>query len=605
MSIQILVRDDKIYASQLFSVNAFDTDLTIYKRYRCQFEPKSKQWCIPTSVYDSVIDALGDVEELYITNEVWSQIEILKTPKRSIEFQRIPFTKDDLKVQPIMGKAPHEYFQLEDLSKCSSYNRYALFNEQGTGKSWILCNTLELLRKYKDVRKVLIITSGSGTYNIKRELGRFSNYDSSDVRVGGIKNRRPFDDVKSHVVICSYRSFLLVSDEYQEEISNSKNYRKCPIPFRDWLQGDVGIIILDESHNIANPQARQSKAIHLAAPFFQYRYIATGTPADREEKYYSQLKFLDPALVKNFSYFEWLQEYADTGNRFSLYAINYFKPNKLIEMADIVKSVSTRRFADDVLELPEHFIQKIYVELSDEQKEIYQGIVVEKLRAIQEFYGGIDSRAVFNSFPYLSLAIDNPSLLLNHETKLPDNLIRKVEKFKFSNHCKMGALDDLLEKHPNEKIIIWCSHPTVGQELAVILEKRQPYLINGEVKVPKGRTLDEFKADIIADFQASKNRNILIAGIQVLNSSVTIVEANIAIYFDRTWNYTEYNQSIFRIHRIGQQKTVYTYLLIIDNSLDCVRDMNLEDKDFTTKKFGTQQYLDRNTAKMIFEMSSV
>lgn len=604
MSIRIQVRDGRIIADQLFKVNNFDADLTIYKKYKCRFDPKIKGWEIPIPFFESIIGELEHIEEIYLTDEEKERIKDLRRPERSIKFERIPFSRNELKVQPIIGKAPYEHYQLEDLSKCVNHNRYALFNEQGTGKSWILCNTIDILHRYKGIKKVLVITSGSGAYNFRRELGRFSSIGLGDVGIGGIRNRRPFDDMGLDVIICSYRSFLLISDEYQKEYSNSKNYRKCPVPIRNWLDRSEGILILDESHHIANPQARQTKVIQMIAPFFEYRYLATGTPADKEEKYYSQLKILDSALVQNLCYYDWLQEYADIGNRFSSYAINFFKPNKVEELTSIIASVSSKRKADEVLTLPEHFIQKIYVGFSEEQKRIYQQLVTQKLQALQEAHGGLAMQDVVRTFQYLSLAIDNPLLLQLHEERLPEQLTRAVSRFKFIHHSKMEALEDLLEKHEHEKIIIWCSHPSVGFELASILEKKKPFILNGETKPPKGMTLDEYKANIIAEFQAAKDRNILIAGIQVLNSAVTIVEANVAIYFDRTWNYTEYNQSIFRIHRIGQQKTVYTYLLIIDNSLDCVRDSNLEDKDFITKQFGTQQYLDRTTAKALFEMQA-
>ena len=57
---------------------------------------------------------------------------------------------------------------------------------------------------------------------------------------------------------------------------------------------------------------------------------------------------------------------------------------------------------------------------------------------------------------------------------------------------------------------------------------------------------------------------------------------------------------MYRIHRIGQEKTVYTYPLVIDESLDVIRYQSMMDKDFVNKKFLTKEYLDRKAAEELF-----
>jgi SNF2 family DNA or RNA helicase len=607
MSILIKVKDNKIFLKIIKGSPAFRNILSSVKSFHCLYNPETYEWEISPKKFERVHEALSDIDRIIMSQEDEKEVDrILHLPSqiKKQNWGQIYFP-GILKVKPIQGKSPYESFQIDDIKTLCETNRFGLFNEQGTGKSYILISTIELLRKHRGVKKVLFVTSSSGVYNIKKEFEKFSDIIPDKIAIGGIKNRRPFDNPDIDIILCNYRSFLLISDEYQKERnSNVKNYRSCPIPISNWLSGDQGILVLDESHFISNPKARQTKVLQLAAPFFEYRYIATGTPADIEWKWYSQLKILDPALVGDLSYNEWLEEYFNIGNRFSQYAINYIKPHKAESLAKIVSENCVRRLADDVLSLPEHFIRKYYVEFSDIQKNIYRNLVIDRMDFIQGAFGGLNSRAVINAFPYLVLAIDNPHLLLHHTEKLENQTILELlGRYKFEkDHPKVEALLDILESHKQDKVVVWTSHPSVGDKLLSILKEYNPLIINGESDVPKGMNLDQFKSKIVNDFQTKPEHRVLIAGIQVMNTSVTLVAANVQIVFDSTFNYTEYNQALARIHRIGQDKPVQTYILLIDESLDIARNKNLEGKDFINKKFLTKDYLDLKMVQDVFNM---
>jgi SNF2 family DNA or RNA helicase len=372
---------------------------------------------------------------------------------------------------------------------------------------------------------------------------------------------------------------------------------------KEWLNGEYSAIVLDESHKIANKKARQTHTLHLIREYFDRAYLATGTPADAEEKYFSQLNFLHSTLTHNYTYEEWLEEYANIGNRFSRTAINYFKKEKKPELTAIVQKVSSKRLADECVELPEHLKETIFIELTDLQEKIYQELVKEKLKEIKKAKQ-LDLVTVKSLFPYFIEAIDNPEMLQNNP-KAPVSVQTLAKRFTFDKHSKLEALDDLLDKHAkSSKIIIWAYHPSVGFALQTYLKNYKTLVINGQSK-PKGYkgSLDDYKNSIIEEFQAS-DVQILIAGIPVLNSSVTIVEANVQIYFENEFNYVNVDQSKCRIRRIGQSKTVYTYEIVADNTIDVIRMLSLQDKDFINRRFGSQEYLDQEDLQSIFNGGS-
>lgn len=619
MSLDFSIQDNSLIVKFWGRTNNFAGIISVLKANRCTYNPDTKEWTVSPKKYHEIYNSLCEVETIVSPPEVEDFVRKSMIPHTGIRRYRSGLDKEELKVPPFKGKPPFEDFQYDDILELISRNRFALFNEQGTGKSYELISALDYYRREKKIGKVLVITSNSGVYNIKKEFEKFSDFDMSRVAIAGVKNREPFkDDID--IVICNYRSFLLISDHAYYLTNPSKkppkkadreddekvklDYRKCPLPLRSWIGDKDAALILDESHYIANGKARQTKTLMLAAPFFEYRYLASGTPADKEEKFYTQLKIMDTSLVKHMSYQEWLEEYAYVGTRFSDYAIDHFRPEKIPELQGIVAENCVRRFSDEVLELPENSFYTFYVPFTDIQRDVYHTFVVDRLQRMQEEEGAIVADSIRNSFQYLILAIDNPKLLLNHEEKLHNpRLNQLITDFDFQkDHSKVEALRDLIDQHPDSKIIVWNSHPSVASELSLALKDYHPLVINGTSDVPRGMSLDQYKDSIVSEFQQKKKHRVLIAGLQVLNTAVTIVEANVQIIFDCNFNFVEYSQALKRIHRIGQRRQVHTYAIVIDESLDVARKKNLEDKDFLNKNFLTSRYLSQAQTAELFNM---
>lgn len=567
----------------------FSEIVTILKSYHCLFNNDLKSWYIPITHYEDIIEEIDQYDLYTVLRE--EEVHNILNPTPKIKRERNNFSLSDLKSTPIIGKHPFENYQIEDIQKTINRDKFGLYLDTGTGKSFIMLSAINILRNKNKFNKILYITSNSGVYDIKEKFLQFTDIKEDRIQIGNKVNRRPFD-IDCDVIICNYRSFLLISDEYQKDKkSKSKKYRSTPIPISKWLGGNKGCCVLDESHNIAIPTSRQTHVIHLIKDLFDYRYVLSGTPADKEEKYYSQLKFLDDTLVKNLSYYEWLDYYADIGNRFSMYAINRFKPNRIKELQTIVKENCSRRIGEDILDLPPNIITELYTEFDPIQKQIYEGFISEQIKLKK---GSISGKDFKNLFPKLLMAVDNPEKIDMNDINNP-KLQKLVSSFNFKkHHPKIEMLLDILQDHSDSKIIIWTSHPHVGFRLQEILKDKEPYILNGEIEVPKEyKTKEEYKNAVVEDFKKSDKRHILIAGIQVLNTAITIVEANVQVYFDTDYNYTNTEQSIARIYRIGQKNKVYTYKLLIKQSLDVTRNNIMKDKDFLNNKFLSQEYLDK------------
>ena len=472
-----------------------------------------------------------------------------------------------------------------------------------THNSYYKAAIIAHLRKLGLAHKVLLISSNIGASNMVHELKKFMYIDPNEIicmtKAG--KDRELFKDDKS-IAITNYNTFKFICDYYYEKENGkkptTKKYRKPVLPLKKWFGDKSGILLLDESHNIGNPQSQQTLRIMQHAPFFEYRYLFSGTPADKPEKLYTQLKVLDEALVDGLAYTEWLDQYAELGTRFSAYAIREWKYGKIEELNKRVEQTyGIFRKSEDVLDLPENYIKKLYLEMEPEHRQIYQAFVINTLNGIQERTGGLLTRDIVNAFPYMQMALDNPNMLLKHWPLLTLDLQEMIEAFNFKIHAKADALHNILLEHvgeKDEKGIVWIYHPDTAGHIERMYAKYKPLTIIGET---------DDREQILETFRTSKEHKILIASIPILNTSVTLVEAKFQVYFERVYNYNQYSQSLKRISRIGQDKRTITYILIFSESIDVGLDLNLTNKDILNTKILSKEFLTQDEWKEIFNLT--
>lgn len=599
--------EDKSKVLFKFSGNQFHELLDYFRtNLGLKYDHSSKVWfCSPMFFEDSnILKELLDIDEVSLSEQTMVQIKKHSRPILEIEHRRKKYVPEILNFEPVKGLSPNEEFQLLDIKRFLNVNRGGVFWEQGLGKSAFLAVHMSLLFYHNEVDKAVILTPSSGLYNIRREILKFSKlFSKEDIVIASKDNREPFtEDAK--IVVMTYRTFLLISDHYYKlnnPKGSSKKYKKPTIPFEEWIK-NKGVLYLDESHNIANPQARQTHTIHLHKRFFHYRYIMTGTPADKVPKYYSQIKFLDDNLIP-YSYSEWLPTVCNIGNRFSQYAINYEYPDKVGEFIDHISPYVIQRKTKDHLELPENIIKKIYLPLNTKQNNIYRSLIRCTMKTLKQEKGELKAKDVLNKLPYISLALDNPEIINLENYVGVEEIETLLKKWKFDDNSKLEILDDLVSEiinEQNEKLIIWDGHPKTIDSLAERYKKHKPLIIHGAINFQKeGHTRDSYRDNIVEKFKKSDSK-LLIASYKVLSTAVTLTECNKQIYYTRGWALIDWLQSQKRIHRISQEKPVTTYVLLYENTLEEKQDRVLDKKENLNDKLLEKDFLSKDEWESLF-----
>lgn len=629
----------------------FNQAVAVAKQLYCKWDSKRYIWTASASRFDAIRDAFSEID---ILDQTFSQEELEEAiaiaPELSAEkTRRIP-DYSLLKFLPITGKHPNENFQKEAISKGINRSRYAYFYDMGTGKSYIASAIIaHRLYKYKDVKKVFFITSSIGVRNLKDELVKFiKDLDINRVAIADKNNRLPFtDDVD--IVITNYNTLQLLDEAYanaykkisglikhleeskREKTQNSikeelayickafqidisadtdtesflktiKSYfRKSgklikaanlEKAIKEWLDGGEGLLLLDESHQLANPLSNRSKIAVKFSGNFKYRYLFTGTPADVPVKLYNQFKILDPWLVYNMSFSEWKEKMAYLGTPFSSSAIRGWKKEELEKSNNrFLRLHGNYLSASDVLDLPDFFEKRIPIEMTSSHRYIYEESVSSILASAK------NNQDMVNAFPYQLLSVDNPSLLARHLDRFPEGLQHAIAGFKPDDLEKMRVLDDILTDHPDEKILVWAIHPDTIKYICERYKKLNPLYVIGD-------TAQEERNNIVNAFKKDSKHRMLVANITTLATSVTLSpECHIQVYMERGFQFDQYSQSQRRIFRIGSEQPAITYIPIYKRSLDYLVDKNLSSKGLLVKGLVSREFISQEEWRKIYNMN--
>lgn len=589
--------------TQIFIETPYNPRLnSIFRAWHLRWQPnvgsKGGKWVAPAFRYGDLKSKLEEFDSIddQVNIEALNSLEekAVKKSQFSESTRRVP-DYSIMNYPPMKGKAPNEDFQHKGITMGINKSCYLYAWDMGSGKSYIASAIIaHRMLKYGDCNKVLFVTTTIGVRNLYFELLKFiKGLDESRIAIADKDNRLPFTkDVD--IVITNYNSFRLICNEYKKQKKiTAKNPRRPYLPISEWVNGGNAMLILDESHSCANATSQQTKMMLLHAPLFKYRYLFSGTVADKPEKLYPQYQILDPWLNYGLNFTDWKNKLAVVGNRFSASAIEEWKMEELEKLNKrFLDGYGNHYKTEDLLDLPDYYEKPVYIKMSPKHREIYQAFINEDLNSLN----GLSVRDVVNRFPYMLLSVDYPPLLDKHEEKFSPGLNKLIAKFDENYIEKYSYIDKILEEeHPNDKGIIWCIHPRTIETLGKRYAKYNPICIDGSIE-------QNVRFEMVEEFKKGDHK-LLIANISCLNTSVTILEATFQIYCERGFNYTQYEQSTRRIFRAGQTRNVDSYVLIYDRSIDTLLDKNLKSKGSLVDGLVSKKFLTADEWRNIFNCS--
>nr|DAO87633.1 MAG TPA: Chromatin remodeling complex ATPase [Caudoviricetes sp.] len=395
------------------------------------------------------------------------------------------------------------------LSYMRSNNFFALFMEQGTGKTIpSLCRILDLLKSGK-IENALVVAPKSALGAWERDTELFDDLDQ--------------EILKDNITLINY-------DKVWRGDKKSPYYKK------------FGCIVLDEAHMIKNRTSRRSKFILKIACMADYRYILTGTPISNGqlENIWSLYCFLDPYMERGYPYSRIFGgSYKTFQDRYCILNM-YHKPSSYIhvrELQDIINEYSYRVKKVDCLDLPEKLPDEI-IRVDCAEKALYKKLSTES--AILEY----------------EILAENPLSRLVKLRQLCSGHIKleSGEMLEVKNE-KLSILQELIEGYEDDKkLVIFAEFKYSISQISALLRrlKIKHVVLDGEQK----------NKQIWRDFQSDKTIRVIVCQYQTASAGIDLFASDTIIYYEPTLRSNTLEQSRDRIHRTGQHRPCsYIHLL--------------------------------------------
>ena len=460
---------------------------------------------------------------------------------------------------------PFEH-QREILQRSWKRPHWALCMEPGTGKSWIVIQTLALHYALGQLRGALIIAPNGVHENWEEQFAlhlgltvplRFMAYRSSR----RLAQELTLDNWVIEARDPQWRTIgqppLWVVSMNAEAMSHPSGLAFAH-RFIQMCRPDQAALIIDESHKFKRPGAKRTRAVLKLAEPIRLKRILSGTPTPHGlEDLYSQYRILDWKYLGHRTAASYRGEFC-IEQKFARFSkiVGYKNITALnARRAPITSEIRL----DECVDLPlvqgsiESHPTVIYVDLTDEQRKLYRDLVTQYHTFVRG--GMVSAEEVITRMLRLQ-QITGGTLALDPEVEGGER-----ELLTFPS-AKLAAVVDLVESAGDSKVIVWCRFKAEVQLVHDALAKADiPSFMHS------GDTTSADRKQIREEWKTSESR-VLISTLSTGSSGFTLNEAQVAIFYSNWWGFEERLQAERRNLRIGQGKAVVYYDLVARGTID-------------------------------------
>ncbi len=401
-----------------------------------------------------------------------------------------------------------------------------LADDMGLGKT---VQTLAHLLLEKEQGRMtspcLIVAPTSLMSNWQREAARFAPA-LKVVILQGADRHQHFDDIDQYDLVLSTYP-LLVRDE-QVLLKHRYHY-----------------LVLDEAQVIKNPKAKAARVVRKIE--CNHRLCLTGTPMENHlGELWALFDFLAPGLLGDSRQFN------------QLFRVPIEKNQDFQQQQRLGKRVAPfmlRRSKGEVAsELPEKSEIIRTVSLGSKQAALYESIRISMEKKVRE--------AIANKGLARSHITILDALLKLRQCCCDPQLLKLKQAKAVTSSAKLDLLMTMLPEMVEEgrRILLFSSFT---QMLAIIEQQ----LIKHNISYSKLTGQTRKRDDAIECFKSGR-ADVFLISLKAGGVGLNLTEADTVIHYDPWWNPAAENQATDRAHRIGQNKAVFVYKLITENTLE-------------------------------------
>lgn len=493
-------------------------------------------------------------------------------------------------MSPKSNLYPH---QKEGVRRALSEPFFALFMDQGTGKTAVAIRTTVKRFLKQGLHRVVIFAPNNLLYNWSVEIKSWCNLSSRNIKILRLQGKRSTWS-KQIEGFFQYDPELLTLKQLREKgLSGTKlhilqgtkvplmillvNYEKARLIEPELKKYKIQSLILDESQRVKGRNAQVSKTIYRVSRKCDTRLLLSGTPMSKGyEDLFMQYKIMDPQVFgENYRDFE--TQYITKGGYMGKEIVGY---HNLEELKEKVAETSYRVEIDDCLDLPPMDFKYLTCELTGAAlkayEELYEDLYTQipleatrrRLKAILRHQG----------IPY-SPKETYISLLLKAEPFLNiascDLTITKLIRLRqltggflpldSGELVQLGRdkLDLAIEYLQGRTLptVVFCNFVEEIRFLERELKKAFPH-----------RRIENYrdsrnKAQVEEDFKKGKI-DIIILQIHSGSTGLNFQAGNAVVLYSLNHNADDYWQAISRIKRPGQKHPMEVVALLCEDTVD-------------------------------------
>jgi SNF2 family DNA or RNA helicase len=246
-------------------------------------------------------------------------------------------------------------------------------------------------------------------------------------------------------------------------------------------------------------------------------------------------------------------------NRFELPVQRDNDPMQTATLRRLVEPFILRRVKTDkaiIRDLPDKVEAIQYCNLSREQAALYEGVVREVERELEEKEGIARQGLMLSTLMRLKQICNHPAQFLQDGSAFTPERSHKLER-----------LQEMLEEVTAEgdSVLIFSQFTEIGAALERQLRQELHY----STFFLHGGTSRSRRDAMITAFQDPQSEPaIFVLSLKAGGVGITLTKANHVFHFDRWWNPAVEDQASDRAFRIGQEKTVFVHKFVTLGTLE-------------------------------------
>ena len=330
-------------------------------------------------------------------------------------------------------------------------------------------------------------------------------------------------------------------------------------PLGDYLikladQGDLQMVILDESHRAKAAGSKVSKYLAMLGRRVPRRLCLSGTPmANSPLDVYGQYRFLDRSVFGT-SHERFLQRYAVLGGPERKFIVGFKDQQDLMERFRSIAYTCHMSDVADRVKLPEALPpQVIGVELPKRDMATLRDLERD---FVAECAGG------FVTASNVLVKLLRMQQVCAGFCEVVDGPMEAGEAREV-NHAKADALRSVLQDlDPAERVVVFCvfRHDLDEVRRVALLEGRPAFELSG-----REHTLEDWAGE---SGTRDGHGGVIAVQVQAGAEGVDMTCASHAVYFSLPHSLALYEQSKARLHRPGQSRPVSFLHLIAEGTVD-------------------------------------